>query len=183
MGKTPLAQSILDALDISVAILDAKGTIRLVNERWRQSAQASCSPEQLERTGRGVNYLEVCRKAQGTGDEEARAAVVGIEAVLQGTQPSFTLEYPCVSPTQQNWYLMRVTPLPYQRGAVVVHIDITARKALEQQKDLFISLASHELQTPLTALKGLIQLEKKHRDKQGLSEAGDRLTKMEVLRM
>ncbi|MBE7176994.1 MAG: PAS domain-containing protein [Mucilaginibacter polytrichastri] len=36
--------------------------------------------------------------------------------------------------------------------------DITERKELEQRKDDFISIASHELKTPITSLKGTIQL-------------------------
>ncbi|WP_293303780.1 PAS domain-containing sensor histidine kinase [Pedobacter sp. UBA5917] len=37
-------------------------------------------------------------------------------------------------------------------------MDITAYKALQQQKDDFISIASHELKTPLTTLKASLQL-------------------------
>jgi PAS domain S-box-containing protein len=37
-------------------------------------------------------------------------------------------------------------------------LDLRARKAVEQQKDLFLSMASHELKTPLAALKGTLQL-------------------------
>jgi len=36
--------------------------------------------------------------------------------------------------------------------------DITERRALEQQKDDFISIASHELKTPVTSIKALAQL-------------------------
>jgi PAS domain S-box-containing protein len=36
--------------------------------------------------------------------------------------------------------------------------DITERTKIEQQKDDFISIASHELKTPLTSLRGSIQL-------------------------
>lgn len=37
-------------------------------------------------------------------------------------------------------------------------IDITEQKRLQQQKDDFLSIASHELKTPITSLKGSIQL-------------------------
>lgn len=37
-------------------------------------------------------------------------------------------------------------------------MDITARKELERQKDEFISVASHELKTPLTSLKTYVQV-------------------------
>ncbi len=37
-------------------------------------------------------------------------------------------------------------------------LDLRTQKAVEQQKDLFLSMASHELKTPLAALKGTLQL-------------------------
>jgi PAS domain S-box-containing protein len=40
----------------------------------------------------------------------------------------------------------------------VIFTDITERKATEQRKDDFISMASHELKTPLTSLKAFIQI-------------------------
>lgn len=43
-------------------------------------------------------------------------------------------------------------------GGISFILDLTARKAIEQQKDLFLSVTSHELKTPLTVLKGILQL-------------------------
>lgn len=52
-------------------------------------------------------------------------------------------------------------------AALVVHQDVSALKAAEQLKDEFISIAAHELRTPLAVLKGfaqtlLVQTARKH---------------------
>lgn len=44
------------------------------------------------------------------------------------------------------------------QGAVLVYRDVTAARALERAKDEFLDLASHELKTPLTSLKGYAEL-------------------------
>jgi len=43
-------------------------------------------------------------------------------------------------------------------GCVVVYQDITDQKEVEQLKDDFLSIASHELKTPLTSIMGYTQL-------------------------
>lgn len=56
-------------------------------------------------------------------------------------------------------------------GAVIVVSDITEVYRLERQKDEFLSIASHELKTPLTTLKILTQLTHKRLVKAGALEA------------
>ena len=43
-------------------------------------------------------------------------------------------------------------------GAVAVFQDITERKSLEQHKNEFLSMASHELRTPITTIQGLAEI-------------------------
>ncbi len=40
--------------------------------------------------------------------------------------------------------------------------DVTEKKHLEQQKDDFISIASHELKTPVTSMKAYTQILQKN---------------------
>jgi PAS domain S-box-containing protein len=44
------------------------------------------------------------------------------------------------------------------RWMICFIVDLSAQKALEQQKEFFLSMTSHELKTPLAALKGTLQL-------------------------
>jgi PAS domain S-box-containing protein len=43
-------------------------------------------------------------------------------------------------------------------GAVTIFQDITRRKSIEQQKNEFLSIASHELRTPTTAIQGYAEI-------------------------
>ena len=56
-------------------------------------------------------------------------------------------------------------------GAVSVFTDITRLYRLERQKDDFLSIASHELKTPLTSLKILAQLTRRRLERAGLTES------------
>lgn len=56
-------------------------------------------------------------------------------------------------------------------GAVAVASDINAVVHLEQQKDEFLSIASHELKTPLASLKVLTQLTRRRLERASTPEA------------
>ncbi len=43
-------------------------------------------------------------------------------------------------------------------GAIIVLRDITKERQIDRLKDEFVSIASHELRTPMTAIKGLISM-------------------------
>ncbi|HEX7868802.1 MAG TPA: PAS domain-containing sensor histidine kinase, partial [Chryseobacterium sp.] len=46
----------------------------------------------------------------------------------------------------------------YKDRILIAIEDITEKKELDRRKDDFLSIASHELKTPLTTIKGLVQL-------------------------
>lgn len=63
---------------------------------------------------------------------------------------------------EYRWHLIRMAPLKDNRGKVQLWVgtatDIQEIKQLQQQKDDFINIASHELKTPLTSLKSSMQI-------------------------
>jgi PAS domain S-box-containing protein len=95
-----------------------------------------------------------------------------------------------VTPYEKEYVCKDGSRLPVVVGRVVLKhhpfqgigfaLDNSARKELEQRKDDFISMASHELKTPLTSLKLQTQLLAKRLAKQGISDAAPALSKMEV---
>jgi PAS domain S-box-containing protein len=60
-----------------------------------------------------------------------------------------------------------------------VTLDVTQRKEEEERKDTFIGIASHELKTPLTTVKGFTQLLKRQMHRLGMREQTTTLTRME----
>lgn len=125
-------QSIIDSLDANIAVLDEKGFIISTNAQWDQYSQDN-GVSDPSRTGVGVNYLNVCRHAQGDDAEEALQALTGIQDVLAGEASSFDLEYPCPEPDHPDrWFLLHAAPFTGpQQGVVVAHLDVTERKRAE----------------------------------------------------
>ena len=64
-------------------------------------------------------------------------------------------------------------------GAVAVSSDITTMRELEQQKDAFLSIAAHELKTPITAIKGLVQMASRRLERAGQSREVETLTNVD----
>lgn len=61
-----------------------------------------------------------------------------------------------------KWFLMRGSYFPATNGEgdalMGSLIDITGQKTLEEQKDQFIAIASHELRTPVTSIRAYAEL-------------------------
>jgi len=150
--------TILSSLNTHVCVLDRDGRIISVNQAWSDFALDNGLASDAS-VGRGVSYLDVCRKA-AEGADLAQVALDGVKAVCDGTKEYFDLEYPCHSPTEKRWFLMTVTPLKGDRGgAVVVHNDITDRKlAAEEVRESKERLAETLDQLQMSAVAGNVGL-------------------------
>ena len=130
-------QSSLDALSAHLAIIDQQGIIKHTNEAWDNFAiKSGTSPEQV---GVGVNYLKVTEKSQSQGAIKAAEVLQGLKAVLAREKDSFSLEYPCETPTEMKWFKLNVRPFSFQgeQSALIAHEDITVRKRQQDKLKLF----------------------------------------------
>jgi len=137
-AATNLLRSVLDAVSDRVVVLDAQGTIQMVNAAWRQAAQDNSPlPGQLTpHTDIGADYLAMAAQDMNFADpmKTGRSAVDGIRAVLSGQRDRFDLHDPCHAPDQQHGFNMRVTPVMWagQRGALVAHSNITPQELAKE---------------------------------------------------
>src|ERR1035437_8794224 len=127
------AQATLDALTTYICVLDENGAIITTNAAWRElGASNKARPQTFTKV---ANYLVACDGVIGPESGEAEKFADGLRQVLIGRSDLFAMEYPCRSPTEQRWFLGRVTRFVANGHAhvVVTHEDITDRKRLEDR--------------------------------------------------
>jgi PAS domain S-box-containing protein len=124
-------RSTLDALSAHIAILDEHGTVIAVNAAWKRFADENHFMG--SECGVNANYLQVCDSAAGRFSKEAPLVASGIRAVIAGQRALFTLEYPCHSPSEKRWFILRVTRFDGSGPVrvVVAHENISERKRIE----------------------------------------------------
>ena len=126
------AQSTLEAVPASLAVLDETGTIISTNHSWHQFAEAHGALPNAVATG--TNYLAVCDAAGGDGVTEAARFAEGIREVMSGARSRYSVEYPCHGAGLQRWFVGYVTAFSGDGmpRVVIAHVDISERKRAEQ---------------------------------------------------
>ena len=133
-------RSVLDGLSSHVCVIDDNGVIVTVNRAWLDFAAANGGS--LSSLQEGANYLRVCEVAACANSADAAIAaqfLALLREVLAGRRQHFQLEYPCHSPTESRWFMVRTSRIEASEPPryVVAHDNVTALKqaqeALRQQ--------------------------------------------------
>ncbi|NNM24566.1 MAG: PAS domain S-box protein, partial [Phycisphaerales bacterium] len=151
-------RSSINSLGTHLAILDSDARIIRTNRAWDEFGARNGA--NADRIGEQANYLEVCAAA---GDDEVATSVRrALEELLAGDRQEFAIEYPCHSPEEQRWFLLRLTRFETPSGtyAVSAHDDITARKLTEHRLERRTEILSrlNEVNRSLAAELDLEQL-------------------------
>ena len=124
-------KKILNTLTEQIAVIDKYGNIIYVNESWIKFSENNSGITKSDNWDK-VNYLEISDNSANMGDELALEASRGIRSVINGND-NFYLEYPCHSPDQQRWFMLRVTSFELSENNyyLLSHKNITERKLAE----------------------------------------------------
>jgi diguanylate cyclase (GGDEF)-like protein len=132
--QAEISSAALDSLAIQIAVTDRAGVICYVNRAWHDFGCNNGMPADHQWVG--TNYLKACQSSQPNSDIEvdAAAAYAGILGVLAGAADTFVHEYPCHSPNQKRWFMMRIGLIQGMPDHFVIsHHNITARVLAEQE--------------------------------------------------
>jgi len=125
--------AILDSIIDHITVIDNSGAIQYVNKSW--TAFATNNNCLIKENWKNVNYIEACDQTSGIDGDYGTQVAQGIRSVINQTLDNFYFEYPCHSPQEKRWFMMRVTPLSFKQDSyfVISHHNITERKLAEEK--------------------------------------------------
>jgi len=149
-----LAQ-IVDVLPVGVVLMDTAGRVTLENQRTRDLFQRTDAPA----PGLTGSLAGTLTRADGSAYD---LADVPIARSLHGDEVRGELVRYARADGRRFDLLTNSSPLRDRTGAIIgavaAYEDVTAMSEAQRERTAFFAMASHELKTPVTAIRGQIQL-------------------------
>ena len=179
-----LAQ-IVEALPIGVVLMDTAGRVLLENQLTRDLFQRTDRPA----PGLGGQLSGTLTRSDGSPYDLRR---VPIARSLQGEEVRGELVRYTRADGRQFDLLTNSSPLRDPSGdvvgAIAAYEDVTAMSEVQRERTAFFAMASHELKTPVTAIRGQIQLARRFHERgtsdlaaSALSRADDQIQRLSSL--
>jgi len=172
MGDAHLYKKILNAMSSHIAILDEDGNIVETNRAWQEFG--SNNGLKIADGCLHCNYLEACEAGNDDPEGDGLKVAGGIRRVIAGEIDEFFMQYPCHSPEEQRWFVVRVVPYRDEqlRRVIVSHENITpivaVQKALEKKEEELERQAEKQQETNI-ALRVL--LDQRNEDRKHMESA------------
>jgi two-component system, chemotaxis family, CheB/CheR fusion protein len=171
------AESIVETVREPLVILSEDLRVLRANTSFYQSFQAV--PQETE--GRALDDL-------GNGQWNISRLHTLFEQILTTNQSFHDFEveqtFPIIGRKMMILNARRLLREHEQGGKHLLLLaieDITERKEAERQKDALLALVSHELKTPLTSVKGFVQLLRLRMQKEGDKQTATELGRIDAL--
>ncbi len=114
-----LFQQLFGNFKAHTALLDLEGKIIAVNRSWNNFGHENGLVDGYEFEGR--NYLTMCEIAV-CESRYAIEAMIGLLDVINTGRPTFSMTYPCHSPSQHRWFRLWVeSQSPHSPSIIVAH--------------------------------------------------------------
>lgn len=152
-------EALLTSIGDSVFAIDKSETIFLFNKAASQISGASVE----EAKGKNFKQILNFQLTKETSTQSEGHAYSFIDQALKGEKAISSANLEIVSRSGKEIPISTSAAPILDKdqnilGVVVVFRDITHEKELDHMKDEFVSIASHELRTPMTAIRGLVSM-------------------------